>query len=265
MRGRLDSAGHPLDLCAACEAELPRAPALSDGSWDLLVAPFLYDTPIDYCVRALKFHGETAFGRLLGLLVAQERRRHDLPLPDLVLPVPLHQARYIERGFNQAAIIGRHAAGPLGLPFGPGVLDRRRATAEQSHLRGAARAGNVRGAFRLSPSAAVAGRSLALVDDVLTTGSTAREATKVLRAAGAARVELWVAAGAAPASAAIDVIEQDADEDRHADVVVVEEGAEAGRGLAVADDPLLPEEEQGRGREPRAIPRAELHAAPREV
>ena len=50
--------------------ELPRAPALSDGSWDLLVAPFLYDTPIDYCVRALKFHGETAFGRLLGLLVA---------------------------------------------------------------------------------------------------------------------------------------------------------------------------------------------------
>jgi ComF family protein len=271
-RGRSDADGCPIDLCAACERLLPaidrRAewPARFPAPWSLVIAPFRYDWPIDRCVQALKFHGELAYGRLLGLLIARTRSRVDRSPPDLVVPVPLHLARHLGRGFNQAAVIGRFAAESLDLPFGAHVLERCRATAEQSHLRGPARAGNVAGAFRLRPGARLAGRRIALVDDVLTTGSTAKEAATVLRTAGAADVELWVAARAArpPRSGAVNVIERDAHEDHHADVVVVEEGAKAGRRLPVADDPLLPQEKHGRRGKARAIPRPEFHAAPRE-
>ncbi|MBX3683987.1 MAG: hypothetical protein KF731_15295, partial [Thauera sp.] len=272
--GRCDRQGQAIDLCEACERSLPAAaavrgaPALRMPPCDFLVAPLRYDWPIDHCVQALKFHGETAHGRLLGLLLAQARRAVTRPLPEIVLPVPLHRARYLERGYNQAAIIGECAAGALALPFGARLLERCRATAEQSHLRAGARARNVAGAFRVHPGAQLGGRRVALVDDVLTTGNTAREVARVLRAAGAADIELWVAARAAPGappSAAVEVIEQDADEDRQADIVVVEERTKAGGRFALADDPLLPQEEHRRRREPGPIPRAELHAAPREV
>lgn len=273
--GGFDPAGRAFDLCAQCDRELPANAAPSGlggqacaATWTLLVAPCRYDYPIDHCVRALKFHGEAACGRLLGMLIARHRRALGAPWPDLVVPVPLHRARYLERGFNQAAVIARHAARGVGLPLANGLLERCRATAEQSHLRRAARAGNVSGAFRMSPRGerVLPGRRVALVDDVLTTGSTAREASRVLRAAGAIAVELWVAARAAPAHSVPEgVIEQDADEDRHAHVVVIGERAQAGRRLAVADQPLLVEEQDRRGDEPRPVPRPELHAAPGEV
>lgn len=207
-RGQIDATGSALDLCAGCEGTLPGIKPIDEAGvrrcgsaaapWELLVAPHLYAWPIDHCVRTLKFEGDTACGRLLGLLLAQHRRNLVLPMPDLVVPVPLHRARYLERGFNQAAVIGQYAARSLGVPFQARVLERCRATAEQSHLRGAARAGNVIGAFRVRPGTALDGWRIALVDDVLTTGSTAREATRVLRAARAASVELWVAARAEP-------------------------------------------------------------------
>ena len=207
-RGQSDATGNALDLCAGCEAVLPAFQPIGEAGagrftsgaapWELLVVPHRYAWPIDHCVRALKFEGDTACGRLLGLLLAQHRRDRAQPLPDLVVPVPLHRGRYLERGFNQAAVIGQYTARSLGLPFNARVLERCRATAEQSHLRGAARAGNVVGAFRVRPGTTLDGVRVALVDDVLTTGSTAREASRVLRAAQAASVELWVAAGADP-------------------------------------------------------------------
>lgn len=273
--GRIDPAGRAFDLCAQCDGELPacdaesvRHEAARATPWVLLIAPYRYDYPIDHCVRALKFHGEAACGRLLGMLLARERRALGAPWPDLVVPVPLHRARYLERGFNQAAVIAGHAARGLGLRLAGGVLERCRATAEQSHLRGAARAGNVAGAFRVPPRArsALPARRVALVDDVLTTGSTAREASRALLGAGAAAVELWVAARAAPGRSVHEgVVEQDADEHRHAHVVVVHERAQAGRRFAMADQPLLVKEEERRGDQSRPVPRTEVHAAPREV
>lgn len=194
--GGCDATGCALDLCADCDRTLPRrgGQPLASPPWELLVAPYRYAWPIDHCVRALKFHGEAACGRLLGLLLARERREVAGPLPQFVLPMPLHRARYLGRGYNQAAVIGRYAAWSLGLPFAARGLERRRATAEQSHLRGAARALNVAGAFQVRPGNAFVGCRVALVDDVLTTGSTAREATRALLASQAAAVELWVAA-----------------------------------------------------------------------
>jgi ComF family protein len=220
----------------------PHAPhSAHHAPWACLVAPYRYAFPVDHCVRALKFHGQLEYGRVLGTLIAEARRARGAPLPALVVPVPLHASRYRERGFNQAAVIARFAARGLGIPLASRALERVRATAEQSHLPAAARAVNVAGAFRASTP--LVGQRVALVDDVLTTGSTATAAASALREAGAVEVELWVAAR--PGSGGVDaegVIEQHADEESHPDVVVVQERTKTAGRLARADQPLLPRE-----------------------
>ncbi len=116
--------------------------------------------------------------------------------PDLVLPVPLAPARLRERGYNQAWELARRVARRLAVGADPQLLLRIRDTAHQLALPPAARAGNVRGAFAVEPRrrAEIAGRRIAVVDDVMTTGSTAAELAQVLKQAGAAAVEIWVVA-----------------------------------------------------------------------
>ena len=103
---------------------------------------------------------------------------------DLVLPVPLHWFRHHRRGFNQSAVLAAALAGRLGIPCQPGRLKRWRHTAEQKSLQGERRVENVKGAFRVRPGSDLAGKTIILVDDVLTTGATASEAAKPLRALG---------------------------------------------------------------------------------
>ena len=203
-----------LDLCVHCEAACPTLPKAcprcalprpGDGAsgpcadctvqpppFDATWAPFAYGPPVDALVRELKFHNALPHARVLGMLIAA-RRRPAGELPDAVIPVPLSRARFAERGFNQATEIARHAARHLGLPLRTGLLRRTRDTRAQTGLGAADRRANLRDAFRVvgPPPARVA-----LVDDVLTTGSTAAEAARALKTAGAARVELWVAARA---------------------------------------------------------------------
>jgi len=203
-----------LDLCRHCEAACPVLPVTcprcatpAEGTgpcsccvvqpppYEMVVAPFRYAHPVDHMVRSLKFEGDLMYGRILGELLARARRSRSGPLPSRVVPVPLHRSRFVERGFNQAEVLARHAAARLGLPAGVRLLERRRATLEQSGLSAAERPGNLQEAFRCRGACPP---QVALVDDVLTTGSTAREAARALRSAGAVRVEVWVAARALP-------------------------------------------------------------------
>ena len=102
------------------------------------------------------------------------------------MPVPLARGRERERGFNQAALVAERLALALGVPLRARWLVRARATRPQTDLGAAERRANVRGAFAADTS--VAGRHVVVVDDVLTTGATAAECARTLRAAGAARV-----------------------------------------------------------------------------
>ncbi len=184
-----------LDLCSTCHAALPRNEPTWLAGWPLfagVLAPWRYEYPVDAMIRALKFHGECCFARVFGQLLARERRRLTDPLPDLLIPLPLHARRRIERGYNQAAELARHTARPLRLQVGERWLQRVRATHEQSGLSALARRRNVRNAFSADP--AVRGRRVALLDDVITTGSTAGAAASALLDAGATAVELWVVA-----------------------------------------------------------------------
>ena len=131
---------------------------------------------------------------MLGELLADALEAAQVPRPEMLVPVPLHPHRLRTRGYNQALELARPVARRLALPLQVRAARRQRDTAAQSGLGAVARRRNVRGAFAVD--AAVAGRRVALVDDVVTTGHTVRELARAVVAAGAERVEVWCLARA---------------------------------------------------------------------
>jgi ComF family protein len=180
--------------------------AFESRAFACICCPWRFEFPVDELVRALKFRGERTYARLLGTLLARERMQiapgvESAPLPDLVVPVPLHPRRLRERGYNQAAELARFAARSLALPLDLSLLRRTRATKGQTDLSALERTVNVAAAFASTRRLLHAPR-VALVDDVVTTGSTVRAAAAALQAAGAGAVELWVVARARRLSSA---------------------------------------------------------------
>lgn len=132
--------------------------------------------PVQSAVHALKFSGIQGIGTLFGRLLATAPETAEaLSGLDLLIPVPLHPARQRERGFNQADLIARGAAEVLGVPVRRDLVRRTRPTRQQARLEASDRAGNLSGAFAPGGPAGggeIASRTIGLVDDVLTTGST---------------------------------------------------------------------------------------------
>jgi ComF family protein len=174
-------------VCAGCIAEPP--------PFDRARAVFRYDEASRALVLAFKHadrtHTAPAYGRWL--------RRAGAELfdgADLVVPVPLHWTRLFARRYNQSALLAHAIRAAGGPPVDPDLLVRRRRTPSQGHLGRRARARNVERAFRLRAGAEVRGRHVVVVDDVMTTGATLAECARVLRRAGAARVDVLTLARA---------------------------------------------------------------------
>jgi ComF family protein len=195
--------GGPELLCAACIAELPALPrscprcALPSpagavcGSclthpphFDATLALWRYEFPCDGLVQALKYRARLA----LAGFFARSLASRTMPEVDLIVPMPLHPRRLAERGFNQALEIARH----LGRPIAPRGVLRVKHTPPQTELPYEERANNVRGAFLCKLD--LTGARVAVLDDVMTTGATLNELARVLKRAGAARVENLVIA-----------------------------------------------------------------------
>lgn len=173
--------------CGACLRQPP--------SFDRSFACFPYQWPVTSLIIKLKFQHQLPYAQCLGNLMAQQIQTQwyaQQTLPDLILPIPLHSTRLQERGFNQAVEIAKPIARILQRPLDTQGLGRIRATASQSGLPAAKRKQNVAGAFVTERS--YQDLHLALLDDVITTGHTVRECSRVLKMQGARRVDVWCCA-----------------------------------------------------------------------
>ncbi len=179
--------GQPLAACGECLRDPPPFRATHCAldyafPWDMLIAQF-------------KFRGQVELaGTLAGLMLREPVTASAL------LPVPLTDARLAERGYNQAWELARRLGAARQVPARTDVLLRVLATPSQAELGRRERQRNLRGAFMVAPAqrAWLQGREVMLVDDVMTTGATAREAASTLLRAGAAAVDLWVLARTPP-------------------------------------------------------------------
>jgi ComF family protein len=170
------------DGCPACRKErfafekVVRLGSFHDGIWKEVI-------------HRLKHFTGDGLAEAVGDLWAShsELRLRELGA-QLVIPVPLHWRRRLRRGYNQSEPLAYSLALKLRLPCRPRLLQRIRATPDQKGQSAADRRANVKGAFQARPHAALVGKKVLLVDDVMTTGSTANEAARALRQAGAAPV-----------------------------------------------------------------------------
>lgn len=208
-------------------SEVCRACRLAPPPFERAVSYGVYQGRMRDAIHALKYgrlhpaaHG---LGRMLAQAIAQLAREAPgqpaAPVEMLVIPVPLHRSKYAQRGFNQARVLAngslrflRQSHPHWQLTLAPGTLMRLRATESQAGLSPHQRRVNLRGAFSVSDPAAVAGRHILVVDDIMTTGATARAAAQALVRAGAQSVWVATLARARRAGSFGSAFYQDADE-----------------------------------------------------
>lgn len=198
--------------CAPCGAALPyldaaRCPVCAlptlDGAlcgrclkkhphFDRTVAAFAYRFPLDKLVHGLKFNEQLHLAKGLADKLAQRIALR----PDCIVPMPLHPARLEQRGHNQSLELARRMARQLDVPVFPHACLRVRDTPPQSSLKWKERGKNMRKAFQCTEN--FAGKHVAMVDDVMTSGASLNELALALRRAGASEVSAWVVARTLP-------------------------------------------------------------------
>lgn len=158
-------------------------------NYDMLIAATPYQAPISHWIQGLKFNQNMYFARLLAEVFLEVlSSRDDWEPADCIIPIPLHQQRQRERGFNQATEIATYFQRALSIPLDLRSLTRPMRTKAQSALDKSERRKNIRNAFDYQGPAYA---HVILFDDVITTGSTLKEATRILKKAGVKKVSVW--------------------------------------------------------------------------
>lgn len=200
-------------LCKACVEELPwldqccqrcALPLNESGicgqclqqppPQQLSLAVFRYETPINHCIAAFKFHQQLVFARLFAKLLATKVKQRQQPLPEILIPIPLHSSRLRQRGYNQSAQLTDTLSTELTIPVDKTSFIRQRNTSPQTGMSGKQRKRNVKQAFAVAKPLPY--KHVALVDDVFTTGHTTAEASRCLQQNGVKTVEVWTIARA---------------------------------------------------------------------
>jgi len=208
-----------LDLCQSCEATLPRIshpcslcglplPTGYQGRncgtclhlkppWTRLCSPFSYEANVRQCISAFKYRGRLVAGRVLTnyLLNTLNQEYRLSGWPDLIIPVPLHRKRLRQRGYNQALEISRTISGQTGIPLCNHLVKRSKDTKKQTGLSARDRKNNVRHAFDIpSKNPILENKTVALVDDVITTGVTLTELAHCFGKTGVKEIHVWTLA-----------------------------------------------------------------------
>jgi len=175
----------------------------SPSPFDVAITPLHYRPPLSRLMTGFKHHHQFLYGELLGELLAQEIHDYYLlcggshvdareRMPEIILPVPLHWSRWLWRGYNQSALLGKQLGQALDIPCRSDLLKRTRRTPSQQGLPREQRLHNLKGAFQIKQPLRVS--RVALLDDVVTTGATATELARLLKTHGIAEVHLWALA-----------------------------------------------------------------------
>ena len=183
----ITATNHRPKLCGQCQQKPP--------PWQRATAAWIYQQPIASLVTQLKYQRQYTHGRALAKLAAPIWAHSTTTQSklDWLMPTPLHWYRSLRRGFNQSLLITQYASQELGIPIYHGIK-RKKYTPSQQLLNAKKRRNNLQGAFSITHPALIKGRSIALIDDVMTTGSTAHEITQTLLRAGAKDVYIWILA-----------------------------------------------------------------------
>jgi len=184
-----EGGGVPVYRCQACRQK--------SWAFDRARSGYIFEGPVRDAIHLLKYQGRIGIGTWLGKRMAEVCG----PSGDgygecLLVPVPLNPERLREREFNQSLILAKSLAKAFSLPLRPLLLERKGGSTPQVGLSPEDRWANVRGAFAVRSDEVVRGKGVILVDDVFTTGATVNECTRVLKKAGARRVDVWTLARA---------------------------------------------------------------------
>ena len=177
------------NICVPCSAGVP---------FDQVIALTRYTPPISDLICRLKYRHHIYLAKILGMLLANHIKKHRQILPELLVAVPLHKQRIRQRGFNQAVEIARTVSAELDLKTDYQCIEKFKITPLQTTLNSRQRRNNLKGAFRLRHP--IYAKSVAVLDDVMTTGATVSEIASLLKRNGARRVEVWVPARTSPPS-----------------------------------------------------------------
>lgn len=216
-----------LPLCCGCRAQLPwiEQGCISCGEpvsarqrhcprceqhplpFAEVIIPLRYAYPVDQWIGVYKYQSRPGMAGWLSQLLQDHITQHWQHRPTLITGVPMHPRKQRERGYNQSLLLARHLARAFKIPFDAHLLEKHKVTSHQRTLNAASRRLNLQGAFRIreikslrrdlrwvSEGDRIAGQTIALVDDVVTTGATGAEIAQCLLDAGAASVTLWALA-----------------------------------------------------------------------
>ena len=174
----------PKTLCAKCLQQPP--------FFDQAISLFHYQESIIQLITTLKFDKDLAIAKLLGCLFSKHLEEIDITLPDMIIPVPLHKKRVAQRGFNQALEIAKTIAKKFKIPLSQDHCIRAINTPPQIDLPANKRKQNVRNAFKIKKT--INAKNIVIFDDVLTSGSTVNELSRILKKSGVEHISVWCCA-----------------------------------------------------------------------
>jgi len=169
------------DYCGPCLTNPPY--------FDHCFCPFSYSGEIKSLIQDFKYHDKPELAHLLAHLLIKELKDHDIELPELLIPTPSHISRLRSRGYNQSLLLSQKLSVQLAIPMSTDSVIKHKKTHAQANLSTKQRLNNIKNCFQIKHP--IQAKSVAIIDDVVTTGATVNEIAKILKKNGVDYIQIW--------------------------------------------------------------------------